>query len=119
MLRGMNSDARLSALRYYARCGRVAVPEVCALLANPKGVFVFTPELVVMMKPADSRSPQEWEDLESSPDEPDSWYVHLLVGRLRQARTLARLLPAYRWVCFMRGLRNTAPHRLPWARIRL
>ena len=119
MLRRMNTDARITALRYYALSGRDAAADVAALMQNPQGVFVFTSDLVVLMKPADSRRPADWAKLEQSPAEADGWSVHLLCGKLPLARKLAWLLPAYRWVCFQRGARNAKAHRRPWARMRL
>lgn len=119
MLSGMNTDARITALYYYARSGRDAAADVAALMQNPQGVFVFTPELVVLMKPADSSKPADWGKLEQSPADADGWYVHLLCGKLPLARKLAWLLPAYRWVCFQRGSRNAVAHRRSWARMRL
>ncbi len=119
MLHGMSTDARTNALFYYTFAGRDVVADVCCLLQNPRGVFVYTPELVVLMKPADSNKPQDWEHLADSPENADAWYVHLLVGRLALARKLAWLLPAYRYLCFQRGLRHAKPHRCSWARIRL
>lgn len=119
MLLCMNTDARMTALRYYACSGRNAAEDVAALMHNPQGVFLFTPDLVVMMKPADSKNPAEWGKLEESPSAPDGWYVHLLCGKLQLARKLAWMLPAYRWVCFQRGARNARTHRMRWARVRL
>ena len=118
MLSGMSSDARMKALRYYARAGRNMAEEVITLLQNPQAVFLFTPDLVVMMKPADSTAPHRWERLAENPIGADAWYIHLLAGNLRLARKLARLLPDYEWCCFQRGMRSAAPHRCRWARMR-
>ena len=119
MLRCMNTDARLTALQYYARSGRHAAEDIAALMQNPQGVFLFTPDLVVLMKPADSKNPAAWGKLDESPVAADGWYVHLLCGKLPLARKLAWLLPAYRWVCFQRGTRNAKAHRMRWSRVRL
>lgn len=119
MLHGMSTDARTNAQFYYTFAGRDVVADVCRLLQNPQGVFLYTPDLVVLMKPVDSRKPQDWEKLEESPPDADAWYVHLLVGRLALARKLAWLLPAYRYLCFERGMRSRKAHRCSWARIRL
>ena len=119
MLHGMSTDARSNALFYYSFAGRDVVADVCRLLQNPQGVFVFMPDLVVLMKPVDSHKPEDWGKLEESPETADAWYVHLLVGRLALARKLAWLLPAYRYLCFERGLRHSKQHRCRWARIRL
>lgn len=113
----MNTDAITTAQRYYAWAGRDFAADAHALARNPQGVLLYTPRLVVMMKPADSRQPQDWAQLTHSPQQADAWYVHLLVGQLSLAGQLAHLVPAYRWVCFQRGRRNTRPHRLPWVRI--
>ena len=114
----MSSDARMKALRYYSHAGRNMADEVITLLQNPQGVFLFTPDLVVMMKPADSAAPHKWEDLAESPSGADAWYIHLLAGDLRLARKLATILPDYEWCCFQRGMRSPAPHRCRWDRMR-
>lgn len=113
----MNTDATTTARRYYAWGGRDFAADARALADNPQGVLLYTPQLVVLMKPADSRQPQEWEQLGHSPQRPDAWYVHLLVGNLGLALRLAPMLPVYPWVCFQRGQRSARLHRLPWARI--
>ena len=113
----MNTDARAIALRYYHLAGRDPHADFRALAQNPQGVFLFSPSLVVLMKPVHSHRPQEWGRLESSPHTADGWYVHLLVGNLQQARTLAPLLPVLPWVCFQRGRRNARPHVWPWLRV--
>lgn len=113
----MSTDAVTAADEYYAAAGRDRVADVSALSANPHGVILICPALVVLMKPVDSTRPQDWEALGESPVEPDGWYVHLLAGDMALARQLAWLLPAYPWVCFRRGRRNARPHRRPWARL--
>lgn len=113
----MNTDARAIALRYYHLAGRDPQADFCALARNPQGVFLFSPTLVVLMKPVHSDRPQEWEQLESSPATADGWYVHLLVGSLQQARALAPMLPELRRVCFLRGRRNARPHVWLWRRV--
>lgn len=113
----MNTDARAIALRYYHLAGRDAHADFRALAQNPQGVFLFSPTLVVLMKPVHSHSPQEWGQLHASPATADGWYVHLLVGSLQQARGLAPMLPPLRWVCFQRGLRNARHHVWPWRRV--
>lgn len=115
----MNTDARIVAMRYYRRAGRSLQDELMALAANPLGVIVYSPSLVVMMKPVASRRMGEWEKLTESPADADGWYVHLLAGDLQQARRMAHLLPEYRWLCFQRGMRHARPHRLNWHRVRL
>ncbi len=113
----MNTDATTTAQQYYAWAGRDFAADAYSLALNPQGVMVYTPQLVVMMKPVDSRQPQEWAELAHSPQQPDAWYVHLLVGDMKTARQMAHLVAAYRWVCFQRGRRNTRLHCLSWARI--
>lgn len=113
----MNTDARLNALRYYRHSGRNLQADVEALSANPQGVVVWLPRLVVLMKAADSRHPEMWQNLSDNPSHPDGWYVHLLVGDLSLARRLASEVAPRSWVCFQRGLRGTAPHRLRWQRL--
>lgn len=109
----------MAAQRYYSLAGRDMSVDLADLSANPDGVVVMLPRLVVLMKPARSDSPDEWGNLRESPAGADGWYVHLLVGDLPLARKLAWLLPGRRWVCFQRGRRNASPHRLHWDRIRL
>lgn len=113
----MNTDARATALRYYRTAGRDPHADLRALARNPQGVFLFSPTLVVLMKPVLRHRPQDWENLEESPAGADAWYVHLLAGSLRQAQELAKLLPARRWLCFQRGRRSTRLHVLPWRRV--
>lgn len=115
----MSTDARILARRYYEAAGRDLAADLAALSANPEGVVVFLPQLVALMKPAKAHFPEEWGKLGETPAGADGWYVHLLAGDLALARRLAWLLAGRRWLCFQRGLRNAAPHRLPWQRIRL
>lgn len=119
MLSAMSTDARILARRYYEAAERDLAADMAALSANPEGVVVFLPQLVALMKPAKAHSPEEWGKLGETPVGADGWYVHLLVGDLALARRLAWLLPGRRWLCFQRGRRNAAPHRLPLQRIRL
>ena len=113
----MNTDARLLALRYYRHSGRKLPEDVEALSANPQGVVVWLPRLVVLMKAADSRQPERWQELAENPLLADGWYIHLLVGELPLARRLACEVPPRTWACFQRGLRSAAPHRLRWNRL--
>lgn len=117
MFCGMNTDARLLALRYYRDMGRDISADIEALAANPRAVVVWLPRLVVLMKAADSRHPEQWQELGSSPAVPDGWYVHLLAGDLSLARRLACEVPSLPQVCFQRGKRSAAPHRLDWQRV--
>lgn len=113
----MSTDARRLALNYYRECGRDPEADLAALAANPAGVVVWLPRLVVLMKAADSRRPQDWYNLAESPEGADGWYVHLLAGDLSLARRLACEVPRCRWACFQRGLRGSSPHRLSWQRL--
>lgn len=115
----MSTDAREIARHYYEAAGRDLGADLAALAAQPEGVVIFLPRLVVLMKPVSSANPADWEHLGSTPPCADGWYVHLLVGDLALARRLAWLLPGRRWLCFQRGLRHAAPHRRSWERIRL
>ncbi len=87
-----------------------------ALAANPRGVVIFLPRLVVLMKPVEHARPQDWLNLALSPAGADAWYVHLLVGDLAWARQLGCGLPAFRWLCFQRGTRSAILHRWRWER---
>jgi hypothetical protein len=111
----MNTDARATALRYYRTAGRDPHADLRALARNPQGVFLFSPNLVVLMKPVQSHTPDRWQELNHCPPESDGWYIHLLVGNLQLAARLAAALPGKQWLCFHRGLRSPVPHRLPWS----
>ncbi len=112
----MSSDARNTARRYYAGSGYSLAADMSALAANPQGVVIFLPRLVVLAKPVEHDHPEQWLDLGSSPPGADAWYVHLLAGELAHVRPIVRSLPAYPWLCFQRGLRHEAIHRWSWAR---
>ncbi len=113
----MSSDARSTAQLYYAGSGRRMEDDVAALALNPQAVVIFLPRLVVLMKPVCAAAPlQVWQQLGSSPHGADAWYVHLLVGDFALARQVARMLPVYPWLCFQRGMRSEALHRVAWAR---
>lgn len=114
MLCLMSRDARIAAAEYYEHFCRSFAADVEALHSNPRGVVLLSPRLVVLMKPAVSYRPQDWWLLRESPPEADAWYVHLLTGDLQLALHLAHTLPPLRWLCFQRGRRNGAVHRLPW-----
>lgn len=111
----MNTDARVAAAAYYRAAGRNMEQDLAALRAHPQGVVLMMPQLVVLMKPVLSHAPQCWPLLQDTSPRPDAWYVHLLAGDLQLARRLAGALPPLRWLCFQRGQRSSAPHRLPWA----
>ena len=111
----MNTDARTRAWEYYQAAGRNMDADLAALAEHPQGVVLFMPQLVVLMKPVQSNTPDLWQELKHCPADPDGWYVHLLVGDLQLAARLAAALPQRQWLCFHRGLRSMAPHRLPWS----
>ena len=110
----MNTDARTRAWEYYQAAGRNMDADLAALAEHPQGVVLFMPQLVVLMKPVCSRQVDQWTNLPLVFPQADAWYVHLLVGDLRMARRMATSLPPLRWLCFQRGRRSGAPHRLPW-----
>ncbi len=89
---------------------------MAALAANPRGVVVLMPQLVVLMKPAELCRPERWLELGHSPAAADAWYVHLLAGDLGLARALGRLLEPLPWLCFQRGARSPRLHCRRWAR---
>lgn len=112
----MNTDARELALQYYQAAGRDMGMDLTSLGEHPGGVILLSPQLVVLMKPVQSKAPETWTQLEHIAPVADAWYVHLLVGNLAWARQLAASLPSKRWLCFHRGLRSDKPHRIPWLR---
>lgn len=113
----MNRDARQLALRYYRGSDRDPAADAETLLAHPHGWMLWTAELVVLMKRVRSDRPDTWETLGHIETAPDAWYIHLMTGDTAQARRIAAALPPMRYCCFRRGLRNTRPHRLIWARL--
>lgn len=110
----MNADARIQAWEYYKGSDRSLEADLDALATHPEGIMLLMPRLVVLMKPVPSSRPELWPRLELVFPEADAWYVHLLVGDIHLARRLAAALPHRQWLCFQRGRRNTAPHRLAW-----
>ncbi len=112
----MSSDARSTARRYYEGSGRSLESDMGDLGANPQGVVIFLPRLVVLMKPVESTRPERWMELGTTPHGADAWYVHLLVGDLTWARRIGRSLPVYPWLCFQRGARSSTLHRVEWER---
>lgn len=110
----MNADARIRAWNYYRSAGRDLEADLAALSAHPEGVILLMPRLVVLMKPVLSTTPDQWGLLSDEAPAADAWYVHLLTGDLNLARRLAAALPPRQWLCFQRGLRSPAPHRLSW-----
>lgn len=114
MMVRMETDARTTARRYYACSDRSLAADMRALAQNPRSVVIYMPQLVVLMKPAESAHPERWTDLSSNPAGADAWYVHLLAGDLRLAQNLARMQPVMEKLCFQRGRRNRRPHVLRW-----
>ena len=111
----MNTDARVIAEQYYRVGGRDLSVDMAALTSNPRGMVVWLPRLVVLMKPVDSNRPERWERLSENPVGADGWYVHLLTGELAFAGRLMVQVPRLDWACFQRGRRSSAPHRLSWS----
>lgn len=110
----MDKDARHTARRYYAGSTRRLADDLAALGGNPAGVIVWLPQLVALLKPAAAANADGWEELGSSPAQPDAWYVHLLAGDLELARLLGARLAPLPHLCFRRGLRSPAPHIHRW-----
>ena len=112
----MDPDARLLASLYYKASSRNLEEDLATLAAHPQGIVLMMPQLVVLMKPTHSKHPEHWTNLAHQAAGADAWYVHLLVGNLSLARTMAAHLPLKQWLCFQRGTRNSTPHRIPWRR---
>ena len=119
IVRDMSTDSRSEAYRYYHESGRNLAADVHALISNPRGILVFTPELVVLMKPVLLSEELLWGELADNPPEADAWYVHLLVGNVAMARQMASALPPLEWLCFQRGRRNNQPHIYHWEHLLL
>lgn len=111
----MWQDARTETNKYYQESGRTLTEDAVTLAGNPRGVLVYSPELVVMMKPVVLGEELLWVDLADNPSEANAWYVHLLVGNVQLARRLASTLPPLKWLCFHRGRRNSRPHVYSWS----
>lgn len=110
----MSRDARVLAAHYYAGSPRRLAADMAALSRNPQGIIMYTPQLVVLMKPVLSGRPQEWQELDTPSPGADAWYVHLLAGELHLALTLGHLLPELPLLCFQRGSRSSIIHRHRW-----
>lgn len=113
----MDTDARDTARLYYSRSNRSLQADLAALALNPRGIIYWSPRLVALAKPVLSSCPAAWTRLQDSPATADGWYIHLLTGDLRCARSLAVHTPPLRWLCYQRGLRSERAHVLPWRRI--
>ncbi len=116
MVKGMETDARIIAIRYYGGSERELQGDMAALGSNPAAIIIYLPQLVVLMKPVHSRRPHTWEQLQDTPPDSDAWYVHLMAGDLRLARQVAARQKPRRWLCFQRGARNARPHIIRWER---
>lgn len=114
----MSTDARQLAAMYYHGSTRRFADDLDALGNHPRGIVLYMPELVVLMKPACSTAPESWEQLESSFGCEDAWYIHLLVGNVALAIRLSRALPPLPWLCFRRGMRGAQVHLYRWAQLR-
>lgn len=77
MVAVMRHDARYVAQRYYRGSGREFWKDAESLLSNPRGIFIYSPQLVVMMKPVLLREELLWTALEDNPTDADAWYIHL------------------------------------------
>lgn len=119
IFRNMSTDSRTEAYLYYRDSGRNLIDDVNTLLSNPRGVLVFTPELVVLMKPVLLQEELLWGELADNPADADAWYVHLLAGNVALARRLAATLPPLEWLCFQRGRRSNQPHIYRWEQLLL
>lgn len=112
----MNKDARNHSDEYYRRQGASLAIDLKSIARNPRGVIIWTRELVVIMKPDYSTDTRHWHELDYSPRDADAWYMHLLTGNLELARALMPVLESLPWVCFQRGLRSIKPRRISWER---
>ena len=77
MVKGMETDARIIAIRYYGGSERELQGDMAALGSNPAAIIIYLPQLVVLMKPVHSRRPHTWEQLQDTPPDSDAWYVQL------------------------------------------
>lgn len=111
------TDARKIAKRYYSGSGRNLSTDMAALAASG-GVVVYTSDMVLLARMVDSHDiPDEWSDLRKRYDNPDAWYIHLLVGSPAKATTIYdREVPA-KYVVFQRGMRSERPHKIPLDRL--
>lgn len=115
----MSTDSRSEACRYYHESDRNLEADVQALISNPRGILVFTPKLVVLMKPVLLQEEHLWGELADNPPKADAWYVHLMVGNVAMALQMASALPPLEWLCFQRGHRNNRPHIYHWEHLLL
>lgn len=113
----MKTDARGIAARYYAESDRDMNADAAALGAHPLSLVILMPELVVLAKQVRADRPETWEDLAHCESAPDAWYIHLLTGDWRLLGRIAAALHPHPWVCFRRGVRGRAEHRLPMRKL--
>lgn len=76
-------------------------------------VFIWTPELVLIAKPVDTRFDYKAWSKEIFL-EPDAWYVHLLCGNLKLAIQMMQHVNPLPYVVFQRGMRSNKIHKLDW-----
>lgn len=112
----MSKDARYRTRLYYQLHGRDLAADCAALQRNPRAAYMWTPQLVAMLKPISSKNLEAAYDLASSPPDADAWYVHLVVGDFACARQLAQHLEPLSLLCFQRGSRGADFHIYDWAR---
>lgn len=106
-------DARELAKLYYSGSGRTLSVDMAAIAAAG-GVVVYTFDMVLLARMVDSHdSPVEWSDLRRRYDNPDAWYIHLLVGSPATATVVYDREASAKYVVFQRGLRNERPHKIP------
>lgn len=110
-------DARHHAIQYYDTSIRTLEADLSELIASARGVFVFTPQLTVLMKAIDLTDEESITNLRKHNRRINAWYVHFLSGDLSLAFEWARSLPPLPYLCFQRGIRSPKLHLLPWSRL--
>lgn len=110
----MKFDARVAAKGYYRHSSRRLQEDVAGLIANPQGVVLFSPALVVLGRAVRRTCPEPWDHLEEPQERADAWYIHFLAGDLAWARLLASTLPPLPWLCFQRGARDERLRYFQW-----
>lgn len=109
----LETDARELAKRYYRGSGRTLSVDMAAIAAAG-GVVIYTSDMVLLARMVDSHdSPVAWSDLRKRYDNPDAWYVHLLVGSPAKATVVYDREASAKYVVFQRGLRSERPHKIP------
>lgn len=110
----MSKDARTLACAYYAAAGRSLQDDIAALSSHEQGVFLYSPQLVALMRSTSRHDSAPWLHLDTRQTDVDTWYIHLLVGDVRLAQSLGAMLEPLPWLCFQRGLRHPRLHVWPW-----